>query len=303
MSQQTNNNNNATASQIGMGIGGILSGIGNNLWAAKERRRSQEWQNQMLNKTTAFSREDAYTAYQRDLDYSARMDAMRKAGINPFMVAGQSYSSPVARGGGASAGPMAPGNFDFIGEIPQAILQAKLINAQIQNVQADTANKTINAELQAKYGGKIQEATIVNMAQTNRNLEVTEGLIEQQKLGAKAQNTITWIRSKYEAALRSAELAQTEEQTKKISSEILQLKEATELIKVQIQNGNLTSNEIEARIQSILANTGLTREQIETEKSSRPTKSSPSSFWGTVNKFSNDIDTMVERSRIIKRDR
>lgn len=252
MSQQTNNNN-ATASQIGMGIGGILSGIGNNLWAAKERRRSQEWQQKMLNQTTAFSREDATTAYNRDMDYSTRMNNMRAAGINPFMVAGSSYSAPVARGGGSSPGPMAPGNFDFIAQIPLQVMQMKMMQAQIDNIKAEEATKI--ADLPIKE-------------QTAKNLSAAFDLIKNDTKGSELKNLLLSIQGQTEKGLRNAELAQLEENTRYTKQNRLNAVKQGSFIESQIKNNaaltELARATIELRKQDL--ETGkLTQQQIANE--------------------------------------
>lgn len=272
MAEQTQqSSNSATASQVGLGIGGILSGIGNNLWAAKERKRAQDWQSHMLNQSTAFSRQDAYTAYQRDLDYSSRMDAMRKAGINPFMVAGQSYSAPVAKGGGASSGPMAPGNFDFIGQIPMQMMQMKMMQAQIDNIKAEEANKIANLPI---------------LQQTRVNLEASFDLIKNDTKGSELKNLLLSIQGMFEKAQQSASLTSLEENNrltrqtrlnairsgKKIDADIKSIAALTELTKAQIQlrlqdlqTGKLTQQKLREEIVTEAYRRGLIDQQTANE--------------------------------------
>ena len=133
-----NNNNNAQGASIASGIGSAIGGIFSNLWAAKERRRNQEWNEKMYKDQVMDNRINATTAWERETDIAYMMEQYKKAGINPYAVTGQSFNAPTAQGGSANPTTQARGDFSFIGQIPQVMAQMQLMNSQKNNIDADT---------------------------------------------------------------------------------------------------------------------------------------------------------------------
>ena len=88
-------------------------------------------------------------------NYSAQMDEMRKAGLNPALMYGQSGSTGTmgGQGGGAASKGAAPGQPGVNMQVAMMGAQMGLIQAQTQKVEAETENEAggVKKNLQAAY--------------------------------------------------------------------------------------------------------------------------------------------------------
>lgn len=305
----------ATASQVGMGIGGVLSGIGNNLWSAKERRRIQEYNIQRYNQERLDNRIDATTQYQRSLDVKAQMQAYKDAGINPYMVASQGTQAPASSSAQSHSLNPAPGNFDFIGQIPMQMMQMKLINAQIKDLnssadkkQSETQGQELTNQLTKQFGFlekslgvQQQQQTITNMQSTQRNIDASTELLGAQTGYEQVKTQIATIQKMYENAKQQLQMegmtwnnresqSRIKYNTKKIAEldAIMQkLASEIELNKEAIQTGNLNQHNLYLMGQKIIQETNLSEEYETTEREMRPYKKAGSIIQGGEKIISN----------------
>ena len=321
-----NNPNSNTGGQNGAagvaaGIGPVIAGIFNNLWSAKERRRSEEYNSKQLGIEQNFAREQANTQWQRANDYKYQMQQYKDAGINPYMVASKGVQPTMGASPSGNLPQQARFNFDSIGQIGQNLAQLALINSQTKNNEADANLKNITADQTAfnlsidnKYKDKVSVATLENLKQTNSNLQETNQLLQGQQTGQQLSNAIQQVNAKF--AEKQAQLdmegkdlrnSQTKVQTRYIEQSISNLKTASDQIKSVIalnkqalQTGQLTQAQLAVSILKIMAENGLIDEKTITEKQSRQpninnTKRSNWNFMSLPEGFSQKLEDAISR--------
>lgn len=300
MSEQNQNSSMSIASQVGMGIGPIISGIFNNLWASKERRRIQEYNIERYNQERLDNRTDATTQYERSLDVRRQMQAFKEAGINPYMVASQGTNAPATSSAQSHSLSPAPGNFDFIGQIPMQMMQMKLINAQIKDINASAQKKeteTTGQDLQNKLtkqfgfleksvGIQQQQQTITNMESTQKNIDASTQLLGAQTGYESVKTQIAVIQKMYEDAKQQLQLEgmtwNNRESQSRINYSLKQIQQLDaimskiaseiELNKEAIETGNLNQHNLYLQGQKIIQETNLSEEYEKTEREMRPYK-------------------------------
>lgn len=288
---QNSSSSGSSGAGIAAGIGPIVSGIFNNLWAAKERRRSQQWSEKMYDRSLVDNRTNATIQWERETDVQYMMEQYRKAGINPYMVTGQSFNPSVAQSGNTPSSPMAMGNFDFISQIPMAVAQMQMIQAQRKNVEADTTLKSIEADYNVKYGEldrvlgqDIAKQTVANMKETKENINRSTELMEFQSMNTKEQTDLTRyqkqlaaISVKYEDLQRSLDLALTntnisknQYELKKITQEIANMRALSAQIKALTEVYKGQPAKLEQEVNKLIFESGYLIERTKTEKEMRP---------------------------------
>ena len=259
------NNNNAQGASIASGIGSAIGGIFSNLWAAKERRRNQEWNEKMYRDQVMDNRINATTAWNRETDIAYMMNQYKNAGINPYAVTGQSFNAPTAQGGSANPTPQAKGDFSFIGQIPQIMAQMQLLNSQRDNVNADTnlkqtANEqnSFNLSVDKKYKSVLTDTTIENLKQTNSNLQKSAQLIQAQTVTEGNKNQAEILKNIFQSITNR--FAETQQQldidTKRINNRLS--KKSIEHLEAQISNLSAVSQKVYSDINLNKANIGAT---------------------------------------------
>lgn len=173
-------NNNSTGFDIGSfgqgiateAVGGIL-GMATAGWNDKRQLKQQEklqelqmkGQKQMTDYNTEANLR-AQMAMWEKTGYGSQKEQMIKAGLNPALMYGMSGGGGTTVGGGASTGNVsgatAPSGGGEIGMGIQAGLQAALMQAQIKNIEADTADKTADAIKKGGVDTKEGESRIAN---------------------------------------------------------------------------------------------------------------------------------------------
>jgi len=141
-------------------------------------------------------KELASNAHELQLDswnktnYGAQMEHLKKAGLNPALLYGMGGTGGATMGGvagGAVSGGEAPKGG---GEMGMG-MQMALMNAQKENIEADTANKKAaaeNTELQTDTGKQTQEATIQTIKEKAFQQLAETGISEQNRaIGAETQ--------------------------------------------------------------------------------------------------------------------
>lgn len=176
---------------VGAGLGLALGGI-NDRRQLKQQRKLQrleiEGQKEMLSHNMA-----AQLKMWQDTNYSAQMEQLKKAGLNPGMIYGMSGGGATTTGqasanvtgahaptGGGEAVAMAStaaqlGLMRAQKELIEAqtkkeLAQVPVSEAQVPNIQADTENKILNQVI-LKYTGKEMQETFERVKQPNRGIE------------------------------------------------------------------------------------------------------------------------------------
>lgn len=160
---------------LGGGIGGAIGGMGMQmldeaLFGNRRREKQIEQQQKLTDMGTAQSKELMKTGAEqqlqmwKDTSYSAQMEQMEKAGLNPAMIYGLGGSGGGVTGTVASGGNT-PGQASSESQQEQNDinrmgmgLQMQMQKAQIENIKADTANKMANANLSGSQGKTIEDS-------------------------------------------------------------------------------------------------------------------------------------------------
>lgn len=132
------------ALEIGAGaLAGKALGIGS---GARQIKQQQKLQDQQIkgNKEMADYNQQKQMEMWRDTNYTAQREQMMKAGLNPGLMYGMSGGGGTTTGsgsGGSVQGATADGEVARTGMGLQMASQLALLNAQKENIEADTANK------------------------------------------------------------------------------------------------------------------------------------------------------------------
>lgn len=109
----------------------------------ESNRERMNWESEQAGRQIEFQREMSDSAYRRGV-----ID-MRAAGLNPMLAYSQGGASTpggAAGSGASSAGSLARVEPSFRAASVQSAAQASVLNAQVNNVKADTANKIATAQ-------------------------------------------------------------------------------------------------------------------------------------------------------------
>lgn len=174
-----NNNNNSWVPQAATGLGtGILGMIGAGRRAKKQHRRQKELMGIQFANQQALNEQGQKLQMQtwRETGYPAQMKMMKEAGLNPALMYGMSGGggqTTGSQGGGSAASGQAHAPME-LGSQLQAGMQAAMMKAQIDNINADTEQKKADANLKDKTIGQIA-SNIRNMdANTERTNQLKE---------------------------------------------------------------------------------------------------------------------------------
>ena len=137
------------------GVGGAVSGVVNGLFQHKQNKDNLKAQQEENEKNRQFNAAQANLAYQRSVQQWQRENAyntpaaqrgrLQAAGMNPDLAydgasgAMASYSGSSAASSSGGITPPSPVSFN---EAFQNILQSRMLEAQIKNIEADTKLKT-----------------------------------------------------------------------------------------------------------------------------------------------------------------
>lgn len=161
----------------------------------------------------------------KDTNYSAQMEQMNKAGVNPALLYGMSGGGATTTGGdaahvGEGRAEQNPGEIQSImgmGLMNQSAMnqaQIELMRAQARNLDADTANKPIQGTTTQKQGEMYDSQGKLNLANTGKaeaDTELTKVVTDQEKV------KLTIMNSTIEDAISAAKLA-NEEADKRIEA-------------------------------------------------------------------------------------
>lgn len=173
----------------GAGAVGNLVGTGMGLLLENHNDRRQIQQQQKLTDMQLLANKSmAQFNYEQQLklwnatNYSAQMEQLRKAGLNPGLLYGMSGgvgATTAAAQGGPATGAQAPsGGGEIMGLMAQK-MQMAMMEAQIENVKADTQNKLAETPNIPKTGLKI-DTEIQQLKQLTKNAQAQEQLTKTQ---------------------------------------------------------------------------------------------------------------------------
>lgn len=257
---------------VGAGLGLALGGI-NDKRQLKQQRKLQrleiEGQKEMLSHNMA-----AQLKMWQDTNYSAQMEQLRKAGLNPGMIYGMSGGGATTTGqasanvtgahaptGGGEAIAMAStaaqlGLMRAQKENIEADTQAKLAGipktgAEIPNIQADTENKILQGII-LKYTGKEAKDFYEQVKTPNRGIEAKT---YQDELEARQGIATTIYEMWTEGKLKDKanyEIEQLLVQNAKTRMEARHIQKAMDLLEENIKGAKLDNviKDLEARLQT-----------------------------------------------------
>lgn len=176
---------------IGAGLGLLLEKH-NDKRQYEQQKKLQELQSQEQRGMMDYSYNKQLQMW-KDTNYSAQMEEMRKAGLNPSLMYGMSGggATTAGSGGGQVSGGTAPGGGGEIMGIMLQKAQLQLMAAQTEKTKAETKSTNVNTGITETYGAKKMEAEIDNTMSTAAN--------------TRAQTTWTEIKADIDRVRRSWE--------------------------------------------------------------------------------------------------
>lgn len=193
-----NNKAGAGWGQLGMQVAGGVAGqaMGMALGNYNDRRQRMQqdklWQMEMKNRKemTDYEMEKQYEMWLKT-NYGAQKGQMKEAGINPALMYGMSGGGGAmmgSAGGNVSGGTAASSSNEGMGMANMGIqtaAQLKLLQAQKENIEADTANK--RAEIPGKEG--IPSVQQQGIKESQQNIEESKGRVN---LMAQQEDNARW---------------------------------------------------------------------------------------------------------------
>jgi len=141
------------AAAIGMGI--TAASAGGQIYAqGKMNKKTREWNERMY----AIQRRDAIA----DRDYNSskeQMKRLKEAGLNPALIYGDSGAGAVTQTRGSAPGNWNPQVAPIGGMGLMAGQQVALLQAQVENIKADTADKLANLPVKGAQTPNIEADT------------------------------------------------------------------------------------------------------------------------------------------------
>lgn len=260
------------AGQIGQGVIGTGLGL---LLENHEDKRQREQQEKLMRIQMQGSKEmtDYNTEAQRkkemqmwlDTNYSAQMEQMKKAGINPGLMYGEGGGGGTTTGGsgmaGAVSGAMAPSGKGTAAEMALETAQLGLLRAQKENIEANTkkteSEVPVNTETteglrldnlfkDSTMGKRIQEVTVdvrkkiedLEIAETNNYINKETAIDQISKIATEAIGAaLINIGQDEKNELTKEERNKVIEDTKKVKQDVEnsleQLKQGWKGLKIQ----------------------------------------------------------------------
>lgn len=216
------------ALEAGIGAAsGIIGMIGQNQRATKQHNRQKELMD-IQNKNQKGLNQQGHEL-QMDMwnktNYGAQMDHMKKAGLNPGLMYGQSGQGGQtgSQGGGSAASGSAAAPMD----IGNAV-QAGLAQAQIANLNADTEKKKAEANTQGSIADMNIEELNVKAADIAQKLQAAATdserakLLQEQQEVEKAKAKLTGAQTTTEEKKQALMGEQTKGQTIENANKILE---------------------------------------------------------------------------------
>lgn len=259
-------------------FGGAATSYINYLQQRKQNDSNRRWENYWNMETMNFQSREAERAYQRqrefydymfakENDYNSpvrQMQRMRKAGLNPALLAGSAIdagasavsapSSPQASGGfGSSALPAPELETNSMVELAKAISQVNLNSSQIRKSDAEIKKIGSEIELNAKQQKKVLveteslQYTLEDILPSQYKVLVAEAdkIIQDMKNSQQiTEAQVNLYTEKVKEIIQSVRL--TEKQERKLSKELVGYEEyVSDLYRQQKYRSDLTQDEAE----------------------------------------------------------
>lgn len=123
-------------------------------------------------------------------DPAQQMARLKKAGLNPNLIYGQSVSGATGQAGAVAPSKAAPYSMD-LGAAANNAMSAYQTSAQVNNVDVDTAKKAFDLGIDKKYAAETIEQSLTNVRLGNA-LKVIENNVQsgimQDKIKLAAEN-------------------------------------------------------------------------------------------------------------------
>ena len=165
-------------------IGGAILGIGlqamNNGRQINQQRELTQIQSAAQKDLTDYNQEKAYQMWQKT-NYDAQVEQLKKAGLNAGLLYGMGGSGGATANvtAGSVTGGQAPQGGREVQDLMGIGLQAELLKAQKENIEADTANKLADAKNKPKVGENL-DANTQSILQGINNQKAIEELTKWQ---------------------------------------------------------------------------------------------------------------------------
>ena len=123
-------------------------------------------------------------------DPAQQMSRLKKAGLNPNLIYGQSVSGATGQAGAVAPSKAAPYSMD-LGTAANNAMSAYQTSAQVNNVDVDTAKKAFDLGIDKKYAAETIEQSLTNIRLGNA-LKVIENNVQsgimQDRIKLAAEN-------------------------------------------------------------------------------------------------------------------
>lgn len=186
---------------------GAVSGLASRIGQKQREQRTQNYQKELMgiqrDNQMALNQQGADLSYNMWLNTNAKaqMEQLQKAGLNPGLMYGQGGpggTTSAGSGGGASGGAGAKAeNLPFAMDIGSLLAGRKLqkelelLDAQKNNVDADTNVKQVDASKKAGVDTELASAQIGLLAQQTQSEGARRRLVNAQEAAQELENEIT----------------------------------------------------------------------------------------------------------------
>lgn len=238
---------------IGSAIGGIAQGLGSILTIGAQKRAATK-QFERQKELQEHAGEKQMDIWNRT-NYGAQVDHMKRAGLNPALMYG------MGGGAGGTTGSVGTGqaNQENVMDIGGAVAQNRLVQAQVENLKAQTQKTEVEAE---KIAGVDTEKTTAETGLTNIQAELQR--INAEVAGRTKEQAISYIKDNADKMLAETVQAQIKQtiDERTYNDRVNQIKQESigAMLENQLRDTNIRLNE--ERIKEIAENIVQRWEQI-----------------------------------------
>ncbi len=264
---------------LGKALGGMFGMMSENRANKRDSANAQkQYENQrMLNQQGHDLQMDMWNK----TNYKAQLEHMKGAGLNPGLMYG------MGGGGGTTTGSQGGGSASKANVQKQMAIeglmagaQTELLKAQVENVEADTANKVSENPNIAKRGTEID----MNVLKASTSIKSLEQNIEESKAKIdklKSENKL--LEGGYESQM-----------------EILKNEAISTGVDIAFKNQNIKESkqrieESKARITKMVQDVVIAKDQVEVNKLMAQIKADYPSLWNVVGKSIQDMADSIKR--------